>query len=174
VRALALIKVGYACNEHCTFCHTQDIRPIQGERGEIEAKITRAKALGHTMVVFSGGEPTIRPELLDWAARVAALDMDVGLVTNGLVLAYDDVVAKLLASRLRYVYLSLHGGDARVHDAIVRAEAFAAARRALANLAGKVDLTVNCVVTQQNLAHLRALVDLVLDHEGAVVKLSAC
>ncbi|HLU47209.1 MAG TPA: radical SAM protein, partial [Planctomycetota bacterium] len=79
----ALIKVGYGCNDHCTFCHTLDVRHIDAEAAEVHRKIDRAKALGHTMIVLSGGEPTIRPELVRWATHAAALDMDFGLVTNG-------------------------------------------------------------------------------------------
>ncbi|HWB80420.1 MAG TPA: radical SAM protein, partial [Nannocystaceae bacterium] len=170
----ALIKVGYACNEHCTFCHTQDVRHIQGDGDEVVAKIRRAKALGHTMVVLSGGEPTIRPELTHWAALVAALDMDFGLVTNGLVLAYPEVVDRLCASRLRYVYMSLHAGEAAVHDRIVRAASFDTAVRAFDNLMGRgLDLTINCVVTKQNVAHLRGLVDLVAARPEGALKFSA-
>ena len=59
--------------------------------------LARAKALGHTMVVLSGGEPTIRPELIEWADHVVSLDMDVGLVTNGLMLAYPELVERLVS-----------------------------------------------------------------------------
>ncbi len=170
----ALIKVGYACNEHCTFCHTQEERAVQGGADEIERKIRRAKALGHTMVVLSGGEPTIRSELGRWAALVAELDMDFGLVTNGLVLAYPEVREHLLACRLRYVYMSLHAGEAAVHDRIVRAESFDTALTSLRGLSGRgLALTVNCVVTRQNLAHLRPLVDLVAPIPDAILKFSA-
>ncbi len=169
----ALIKVGYGCNEHCTFCHTLDVRHIDGASDEVLAKIERAKRLGHTMVVLSGGEPTIRPELFTWAERIAALDMDVGLVTNGLVLAYRDVVDRLVASRLRYVYLSLHGGTAKVHNSLVRSDAFDHAIAALANLSGRgIDLSVNCVITRNNVDHLRELVDAVLPFPDVALKLS--
>lgn len=170
----ALIKVGYACNEHCTFCHTQELREIQGTSADVERKIDRAKALGHTMVVLSGGEPTIRPELMQWAARIAAHGMDLGLVTNGLVLAYPEIVERLLATRLRYVYMSLHAGEADVHDRVVRAESFATAVRALDNLQGRgLQLTINCVVTRGNLGHLRSLVDVIAPRTDAVLKFSA-
>jgi MoaA/NifB/PqqE/SkfB family radical SAM enzyme/SAM-dependent methyltransferase len=169
----ALIKVGYGCNENCTFCHTLDVRHIDGGAAEVHAKIERAKKLGHTMVVLSGGEPTMRPELLEWAAHVAQLDMDFGLITNGLMLAYRELVEKLLALRLRYVYLSLHGGSAEVHNRIVRTDAFADARTALANLSGRgLDLTVNCVVVKQNLEHLREMVDVVRPFPDATLKFS--
>ena len=156
----ALLKVGYGCNEHCTFCHTQDVRHIDGTAEEVESKIERAAELGHTMVVLSGGESTIRPEFFTWARRIASHDLDLGLVTNGLVLAYPDVVDRLVDLRLKYVYMSLHGGEARIHNRLVRRDSFEAATTALENLSGRgLDLTANCVVTRQNVDHLDALVD---------------
>jgi pyruvate-formate lyase-activating enzyme/SAM-dependent methyltransferase len=169
----ALIKVGYGCNENCTFCHTRDVRDVEGTAAEVHGKIERAARLGCSMVVLSGGEPTIRAELLDWAGHAASLGLDFGLVTNGLVLSYPAVVERLQARRLKYVYMSLHGGTAEVHNRIVRADTFAAARAALGVLSGRgLDLTVNCVVTQQNLAHLREVVDLVLPYPDLVLKFS--
>ena len=160
----ALIKVGYACNEHCAFCHTQDVRHVQGSTAEVDAKIRRAAALGHSMIVLSGGEPTLRPELVHWARLSASLGLDFGLVTNGLRLHYPALVDQLLRLRLRYVYLSLHGGSAAVHDRMVRTEgAFGPAMAAVANLDAHdgLDLTLNCVVTQHNVEHLVELVDAV-------------
>lgn len=169
----ALIKVGYGCNEHCTFCHTLEVRHIDGASAEVEAKIRRAAQLGHAMVVLSGGEPTIRPELLRWARLVAELGMDLGLVTNGRALAYPALVDELVGLRLRYVYLSLHGGAPAIHNRLVRTDAFDQATAALRNLAGRgLDLSVNCVVTRQNLAHLRGLVDLVLPLHDVALKFS--
>jgi MoaA/NifB/PqqE/SkfB family radical SAM enzyme/SAM-dependent methyltransferase len=158
----ALIKVGYACNEHCAFCHTQDVRHVQGTTAEVDAKIRRAAALHHSMIVLSGGEPTIRPELLRWARLSASLGLDFGLVTNGLRLAYPALVDELLRLRLRYVYLSLHGGSAPIHDRMVRTDgAFGPAMAAVESLHAHegLHLTINCVVTQHNIDHLVALVD---------------
>lgn len=187
----ALIKVGYGCNEHCTFCHTLDVREIQGSSAEVEAKIRRAADLfKHAeaaptrgprttqtpepgMIVLSGGEPTIRPELLRWADLIASLGMDLGLVTNGLLLAYPERVDALLQRRLRYVYLSLHGGSAKIHNLMVRTQAYDAALAALTNLSGRgLDLHVNCVVTRHNLAHLRAVAEAVLPFPDLTLKFS--
>lgn len=170
----ALIKVGYACNENCTFCHTADLREMNDTADRVVWKIRRAKALGYSMVVLSGGEPTIRPELLSWARLTASLGMDFGLVTNGLLLSYPHVTSELVeACRLRYVYMSIHGGDAKVHRSVVRADTFDQALGALRLLAGRVpDLTANCVVTTANQPHLRALVERLLPLRDLTIKLS--
>ena len=169
----ALIKVGYGCNDHCSFCHTLDVRHVDAEAEEVHRKIDRAKALGHTMVVLSGGEPTIRPELVRWAEHVAALDMDFGLVTNGRMLSYPALVEKLMERRLRYVYLSLHGGTAKIHDLMVRSDAFEQTYGALRVLAGRgLDLTANCVITRHNVEHLRELVGAVSPYPDATLKYS--
>jgi MoaA/NifB/PqqE/SkfB family radical SAM enzyme len=169
----ALIKVGYGCNNHCTFCHTLDVREIDAATEEVERKIDRAARLGHTMIVLSGGEVTMRKELLRWAARSAARGLDFGLVTNGRMLAYAELVERLVKLRLKYVYMSLHGGTAKVHNSLVRADAFEQTFAAVPNLAGRgLDFTVNTVVTRQNLEHLRGVVDVLLPWPDVVVKFS--
>lgn len=169
-----LIKVGYACNENCTFCHTADIRHLDDSSDRIEWKIDRAKRLGYSMVVLSGGEPTMRPELLRWAKRIASRGLDLGLVTNGLMLAYPHVTDELIHDcRLKYVYMSLHGGDAKVHGSVVRADTFNKAVQAITNLHGRIeDLTINCVVTTANVHHLRGVVDKLLGFPKLCIKFS--
>ncbi|MFO0660449.1 MAG: radical SAM protein [Polyangiaceae bacterium] len=169
----ALIKVGYSCNDHCTFCHTLDVRHIDDTPENVHTKIARAHQLGHSMVVFSGGEPTMRPEIHTWAEHVVKLGLDLGFITNGRMFAYPEFTQAMLGRRLKYVYLSLHGGDARVHNRLVRAQAFEESFGGVKALHGKIEtLTVNCVITPSNLPHLRAVVDLLLPFTELTIKFS--
>jgi len=169
----ALIKVGYACNNHCLFCHTARRRGVVGSSAAVLDKIALAATLACDTVVFSGGEPTLRPELLHWARRAHALGLAVGLVTNGRALAYDRRVERLVALGLRYAHVSLHGGTAAVHDALVEAEGFAQAVQGIEHLVRQgVDVTLNCVLVRQNLEALAPLVELAGRLRPARLKLS--
>jgi MoaA/NifB/PqqE/SkfB family radical SAM enzyme len=161
VAVKALIKVGYACNQRCVFCHAADRRARPAPATSVEAKIARAAALGCDTLVFSGGEPTIHRELPRWARLVSARGLALGLVTNGRMLAYPEVARQLCARGLAYVQLSLHGGSAAVHDRQVGVAGFAESLAALEQLSGRgLALTVNCVVTTIKLEHLDELVEL--------------
>src|SRR5262245_24773364 len=69
--------------------------------------------------------------------------------------------------------MSLHGGDAKVHGSVVRADTFQQAMRAVELLHGRVpDLTVNCVVTRANIGHLRGVVDRLICFNRLCIKFS--
>lgn len=154
----AIIKVGGACNEKCVFCHARGFREAELTLEHVAQKIDLAKQRGFEMVVFSGGEPTIHPSLREMIDHVLRHRMLLGFVTNGVRLGYADFCHALLQRNLRYVYLSLHGGDAQTHNRAVVAKTFDQTMAAVHNLAGRgVALTVNCVVTTMNIDHLDAL-----------------
>ncbi len=171
----ALIKVGYSCNDHCVFCHTDDYRHSgDAATGALYAKIDEAARRGFDMVVFSGGEATMRRDLFRLARRVRHNRMKLGFVTNGRVLSYPEVVERLVSEGLEYVHLSIHGPE-RIHNKLTGDKSFAQSYAGLRNLNGRgLDLTVNCVVTKQNMDSLRDFIDLMKPLEDVVVKFSAC
>jgi MoaA/NifB/PqqE/SkfB family radical SAM enzyme/SAM-dependent methyltransferase len=173
IRPRALIKVGYTCNNHCSFCHTLDARETTASDEDVIRKVNRAADLGFAMVVFSGGEPTLRRELGAWCRHARARGLATGLVTNGRVLAYPLVADRMVADGLAYVHLSLHAGSAAIHDQMTHAPAWGQTLQAVRNLSGRgLELTAACVVTRENLGHLRGVVDLLAPFGDVRIKLS--
>jgi MoaA/NifB/PqqE/SkfB family radical SAM enzyme/SAM-dependent methyltransferase len=170
-RRRVIIKVGYACNNYCSFCHTWKLRQAvpDATTPRLLRRITRASGHGYDEVVFSGGEVTLRRDLPLLGAQAARRGMTFGLITNGRVLAYEDYLDELAGLGLRYVYMSLHGPDAATHDHIVGDAAFVQTLDAVRNLARRphIETTVNCVVVKQNVDRLRDVVDLLMDVGGA-------
>ena len=156
----ALIRVGHRCNNRCVFCHLQRRDTAELRTDEVQRKIHRACQLGYALVAFSGGEPTLRRELLSWAATTRSLGLGFGLVTNGRMLAYRAHVEALVKAGLAYAHVSLHAGSAAVHDELVQTEAFAQTLRGIQSLAAHpVDLSIGCVVNSSNINSLRSLVN---------------
>jgi SAM-dependent methyltransferase len=159
---LALLRVGYACNDCCTFCRTADRRTREVAPAEVARAIDEAATMGLDGVLLSGGEPTTRRELPVWIGRARRAGLSCGLVTNGRVLSHRPAFDRLVTAGLGSVTISLHG-PAAVHDAVTRAAAFHETLAGIGNaVAGGLPTTVVCVVARANLGALRDLVDALL------------
>jgi MoaA/NifB/PqqE/SkfB family radical SAM enzyme/SAM-dependent methyltransferase len=171
----AIIKVGYACNNACIFCHSSGCASIEGlERAEVCRRVEEARELGFASVLFSGGEPTIMKEFPEVASFCKGLGMPFGLITNGRMLSYRPMLDQLVTLGLEYVYLSLHG-PRPYHERITRVPgSFTQTMGAIAALNRKetVATTCNVVVIQPNLDVLKDMVTLLKPLERIRLKFS--
>lgn len=157
----ALIKVGYRCNNNCVFCHSAPHRGFDLSPSQLIQRLEMAASLGARSIVLSGGEPTIRPDLIDAARWCNRHGLGFGLVTNGRMLVYDKLRKQLLENGLEYVYLSLSGADQASHDWHTRSNSFDQFCKLAPLLAQTVDdFTVNFVITAKNLPSLHEIVPL--------------
>lgn len=159
----AVLKLTYACNQHCAFCRAEDYRGTVDDvpAGTVVRKAMAAKALGVGMVLFSGGEPTLRADLPRLGRAMTAIGLRWGLITNGRRLAHGAYREALLGLGLAYVHTSLHGAVAATHEALVECAGFDEVLDALRGLSGRgVELHVNTVVTRSNIGELAAIGDL--------------
>lgn len=169
----ALISVGTRCNNHCHSCHSHGRSEVNDTRSGVHHKIEEAARAGCTGVVFTGGEPTIRPELLKWALHASKHGMSVGLVSNGRMLSYLPCLDRLVKAGLRHVRLSLHGGRPEVHDSIVGVNAFNQTLSALEALVERgVEVVVCAVVSGRNREHLGELVEKLRGRPGVRLRFS--
>jgi radical SAM protein with 4Fe4S-binding SPASM domain len=106
-----------ACNLRCVHCYASaDARPAPGELTYDEglSLLDDLRAFDVPAVLFSGGEPLVRPDTLRFIAHAKAIGLNCTLSTNGVLI--DAAMAdRLAAAGLRYVGISLDGVRAR-HD----------------------------------------------------------
>jgi MoaA/NifB/PqqE/SkfB family radical SAM enzyme len=113
------VKVSRSCNNNCLFCLDDPQRREDVTEAEVAALLAAHEHLRE--VLFTCGEPTLHPRLPAFvaSARESAYT-SIGLVTNGRRLSYEAYCTSLLEAGLTEVTISIHGADARQHDALTR------------------------------------------------------
>ncbi len=109
---LALIEVNTACNLDCPVCFANAGAGFNLTVPEVEAMLDRFVELeGHPEVVqFSGGEPTIHPDLLEMIKAAQQRDITHVMVnTNGLRIANDPAWFEQFAALRPLIYLQFDG-----------------------------------------------------------------
>jgi MoaA/NifB/PqqE/SkfB family radical SAM enzyme len=118
------IKIGFDCNNMCDFCAQGGKRARTGRKSlrEIKATLVRAKKEGVTGAVFTGGEPTLHPDLPEAVRAARAMGYEsVQVQTNGRRFAYYDYCLELKKAGVTEMGPSLHGSTAAIHEALTRA-----------------------------------------------------
>jgi heme d1 biosynthesis radical SAM protein NirJ len=155
------------CNLACQHCYSisADIDfPGELSTPEIYATMDDLKAFGVPVLILSGGEPLLHPDIFAISRRAKAMGFYVGLSTNG-TLIDEALLPRIIAIGYDYVGISLDGLK-ETHDRFRRKTgAFDASRSALRLLrdAG-IKVGLRFTLTQDNARDLPALLEL-LDAE---------
>lgn len=152
------IHVGYSCNERCKFCYyIQTVHDRKKEKDlsteEVKKRIATIRSKGIEVLDFTGGEPTIRPDLIELIRYAKSLGFkSLSMITNGIRLAQPDYTKACVEAGIDDFLLSIHGDEAGVHDQVTEIPgSFDKAVRAAKNLGTyPVKIRVNCVISGYN------------------------
>jgi len=158
------IKTGWNCNNRCLFCVQGNKRAQYPTKDTAEVfKLLEEGRRDADSIVFTGGEVTIRQDLMEIVAYAKSLGYrSIQIQTNGRMLAYKKICEDLINAGATEFSPALHGHTAALHDYLVHAPgAFKQTVRAIANLKelGQYVLT-NSVICRANYRHLPELATL--------------
>lgn len=164
-----VLFTGYACNNNCAFCIDADKRGLpQKSTAELLSEVVRARNKGADILEIIGGEATIRPDFSRVVSAAKKLGIpEVACATNGRVFADMAAAKRIVASGIDSLIFSVHGPDARIHDALTRAAgSFAQLNKGLKNLRalGFTRINGNTTVVKQNMASLPRLAEFYVRH----------
>ena len=107
------------CNLRCVHCRSSSQLEVEGHPDfsldEAKRVLDDIHSYASPVVVLSGGEPLLRPDVFDIARYGTALGLRMCLATNGS-LVTADTCRQITESGIRMVSLSLDGSTAAVHD----------------------------------------------------------
>jgi MoaA/NifB/PqqE/SkfB family radical SAM enzyme len=159
------VRLTYDCNNRCTFCldsdtHDGEIR----DREEVKQQILEGRRKGASRLILSGGEPTIHPNYVDFIKLGARAGYrKIQTVTNGRLFSYPDFLGRCLDAGLSEITFSIHGPNARIHDALVGVKgAFeqevVGLKAALAD--GRPIVNIDVVINRANVKHLPRMLEM--------------
>jgi 12,18-didecarboxysiroheme deacetylase len=105
------------CNLKCVHCYAQAVDPEgrdQISTDQAKAMIDDLAAFGAPVILFSGGEPLVRKDLVELAHYATGKGMRAVISTNGTLITKDKA-RELKSVGLSYVGISLDGGE-EIHD----------------------------------------------------------
>jgi len=155
-------EVSLACNLRCSHCLSSSGTPAEGELTTAEAldlveQVYKARVF---QINFGGGEPFMRPDFEEILAACHNRGIMTCISTNGTLLDADRV-ARLAASRLVAIQVSMDGAKRETCDAIRGNGVFDAATAAVKLLAAtRIPTSINTVLTAQNADEIPAMHDM--------------
>ena len=156
---LVLFAPTSRCNSRCVSCEwwmsdgASDLT-----RDEIRQLADALTHYGTRTVVFTGGEPLVRPDIIEVADLFLARGFNLQLLTSGLAL---ERFAPAIATRFTEVTVSLDGHTSELYRTIRGVnglEALAGGLRRLRALAPNLALRARSTLHQHNFRHLDALI----------------
>ena len=143
------------CNLECSHCRRLDVSHelMKTDMSTVQARkmIDDLAAFARCILVFSGGEPLMRPDVFDLATHARAKGLLIALASNGTLI--DGPTARRIADTgFHRVSVSLDGADAATHDSFRRLPgSFRLAMEGLRNLREVgVSTQVNCTIARHN------------------------
>jgi MoaA/NifB/PqqE/SkfB family radical SAM enzyme len=107
---LAQIVPVRRCNLSCSYCNEYDKTSAPVPTEAMLGRIDKLSALGTGIITFSGGEPTLHPDLDVLIRRVRANGGIATLITNGYLLTVDRI-QRFNAAGLDYLQISIDNVD---------------------------------------------------------------
>ena len=167
---LSEIAVTYHCNLACKFCYAscgciKDESAHELSTEEVKEVLVIIKNEAEVpSVSFTGGEPTLRDDLIEFISFAKSLKMWTNLITNATLIT-KEMADSFKRAGLDSAQVSLEGGCPTLHDNIVqRAGAFALTIEGLMNLSrAGIRVHTNTTISRSNKGHLLNILDTVKD-----------
>lgn len=166
-------EVTAACNLNCIHCHAASGKPDPHELSTDEGKRLidqLAEVDGFRTLVYSGGEPLVRPDIFDLLKHSKAVGFANIIATNG-ILIDEEMAWKLKEHGVVCNAISIDASDPDIHNFVRNSpKAFDLALRAIeATRKAGILLQINTTAMEYNMENLSDLIDFVDQHDASIM-----
>ena len=145
------LALTYRCNLACSHCYnvTRDKTELTTEQWKNVIK--KAWDIGIPHIIFTGGEATLRDDLVELTGFAESLGLLTGLLTNGVKLADPGYVNELAEAGIDHIQITLESSDPEIHNRMTRMESFTDTVAGMSNcLNAGIHTITNTTITKAN------------------------
>ena len=155
-----LVMTGFNCNNNCLMCSVRPKGLFHSPRPkeDILKNIKDGKKQNYQRIEFTGGEPTLRADLLDFIAEAKRLGyQEIAISTNARMLSIQKYLDKLIENGLNRVTTTLYGPNKNIHEVITRTPgSFQQTINGIRNvIKNNIPITVNTVLFSLTAPYLK-------------------
>lgn len=177
----AHVVLGYTCNSHCKHCVVQVRRAKYEDTNSSKLNLTVEEAEQHIRniltkdvgeIVLSGGEPTLRKDIVDLVKLIVSHDVKVQIQTNGInTAAVKDIVeSNKEKSGLISFMIPIHANNAKEHDFVTgHKDGFKETVESLKYLKENDILVIGKVVLTKLTGDLKSIVNMYREYGAKVI-----
>jgi len=168
-------EVTAACNLRCEQCHACSGKPLPNELNTEEGKrlLDGMAAIGEfRMLALGGGEPLVRPDIVELVAYARRLGLEISIATNGTLLT-PEMAKEFKKMGVANIAVGLNANDESVHEQITRVPgSFEKSRQGIyATLEAGMNLQINTTVMKENRLAIPGLLDFASEVDAQIVLL---
>lgn len=169
------LAVTYRCNNDCHHCYNARERNFpELSTEEWKKVIDTVWSLGIPHLVFTGGEPTLRTDLIELITYASKIGFITGMNTNARRLISKEYVDSLVAAGLDHIQITVESNEAEVHNMMVDAIAFDQTILGLKNaLATRLYVMTNTTMLRDNVDTIPATLDFLAEIGVPTIGLNA-
>ena len=147
-----------ACNLECTYCRAAASQEPDPDELSSEEALSFLESIAplRPMLILSGGEPLLRPDIFILARKAASLGMRVSLASNGTLIT-PQVADEIILSGISRVSISLDAANPKEHDEMRGQGSFERALQGIACLQGRIDFQINHTITGRRKSNIPAM-----------------
>jgi radical SAM protein with 4Fe4S-binding SPASM domain len=146
------IELTSRCNERCIHCYIPHENKIDDITPELFYNtLDQCRDMGVLSLTFSGGEPLLHPNIIDFLRRAKDCDFSINILSNLTVLT-KEIINEMKENRLSSVQVSLYSLTPDIHDSITKMKgSFLKTYNAIIELIeNDIPLQISCPVMKQN------------------------
>jgi len=114
------LALTYKCNNSCLHCYNDKSRGFKElTKDQWIDIIDSLWHIGIPHIIFTGGEPTLFPDLADLISHTENNGQITGINTNGRKLKDKDYINKLIDAGLDHIQITIESHDQNIHDSMV-------------------------------------------------------